>query len=277
MNSRLCTATCVALLLAATSARAQFSIPAPVPGEDFHVEVGAMLWSPDPGLVIGNGALNAVAPGGVDFVREFGLEATRFTEYRAVLKAGKHKFRFARIPIHYEAATALQRTVTFGGRTFDVSANATTDVTWNLLRAGYEYDFVQRPRGLLGFVAEVKHNTVTADVRATSLAGNVSSLSDVTAPIPTLGVIARAYPAKSLGVTFEYTGFKTPGFVRDRLSDVANFDATFKDLDIYATLSLSRFIGLQGGYRRISTDYVVDDDFGDLQLKGGYVGALVRF
>ncbi len=277
MNHRILAATCVALLLTTRDAHAQFSVADPVPGESFRVELGAMLWSPDPGLVIASGGLNAVAPGGVDFVQEFGIQPVRFTEFRGVLKAGRHKFRFARVPVHYEAATTLQRTVSFGGRTFDVSANATADLTWTLLRAGYEYDFVQKSRGLLGIIAEVKHNTVAADVRATSTVGNVSTLSEATAPIPTLGVIARAYPIKSVGLTFEYGGFKIPGFVRKRLSDVAEFDATFKDLDVYATVSLSRFFGLQGGYRRISTDYVVDDDSGDLQLKGTYVGALVRF
>jgi hypothetical protein len=277
MQIRSLLAACVTVLLTAPPASAQFSVADPALGEHFTVELGAVLWSPEPRIFIGSGGLNALAPNGVDFVQEFGLDTTRFTELRAVLKGGAHKFRFAKVPIRYANTAVLQRTLSFGGQTFNVSANASADLTWDLWRVGYEYDFVRRDRGLIGFIAEVKHNTVTADLRATSTLGNVSTTSEASAPIPALGVIARGYPHKNVGITVEYSGFKTPGFIRKRLSDVANFDATFKDFDLYGTVSISRFFGLQGGYRWISADYVVDDDTGDLGLKGTYFGALVRF
>ena len=47
-------------------------------------------------------------------------------------------------------------------------------------------------------------------------------------------------------------------------------------IDLYATGSFTRNLAVQGGYRRITANYVVDDDTGDLKLKGMYFGGLVR-
>jgi hypothetical protein len=270
-------AVCVALTATAPRADAQFSVADPAAGENFHVELGAMWWSPDPGIVIGSGDLSALGPNGVDFVQEFGIKKARFTEFRAVLRAGKYKFRFAKVPMRYQEQAVLQRTIAFAGRQFDVTANTSADLRWDLWRAGLEYDFVKMDRGLIGFIVEVKNNMVTADLRATSAAGNVSTLSEAKAPIPTIGAIARVYPHKYVGITAEFTGFKAPGFIRDRFMDATTFEANFRDLDVYATASITRFFGVQGGYRRISADYIVDDDSGDLKMSGTYFGALVRF
>ena len=264
------------LALIPGAASAQFAVATPPPpGENFHVELGAMLWWPEPAIVIGAGGL---LPGGaVDFVQDFGVETTRFTEFRAVLRAGKNKFRFARVPMHYAAQAQLQRTIVFGGRTFDVNADATADLRWELWKLGYEYDFVKKGRGLLGFIVEVAHNKITTDVRATSSLGSASSLNEITVPVPTLGLVARVYPHKVLGITAEFSGFNAPGFIRDRLVDANEFDASYREFDIYATASISRFFGVQGGYRTIKADYTVDFDSGDLEMKGPYVGALIRF
>ncbi len=67
-----------------------------------------------------------------------------------------------------------------------------------------------------------------------------------------------------------------PGFLADKLTDVAedaiegDASATMRDLDIYVTGSITRFFGLQGGYRWLSADYEIDNDLGDLKMKGLY-------
>ena len=61
----------------------------------------------------------------------------------------------------------------------------------------------------------------------------------------------------------------------DSLSD--EFSAKLFDFDIYGTVSLGRNVGIQGGYRSVVAEYLVDEDSGDLKLKGLYFGGLVRF
>jgi len=266
----------VCTLLAAARADAQFSVPRPAPAEEYVVELGLVWWTPAPGLEIQTGALAALGENRVDFVSEFNIENARFTEFRATLKGGKHKLRFARVPMRYQESATLTRTIDFGGVTFPVSVPATADLEWELWRIGYEWDFVQADRGFVGLLTEVKVNQIRAELTATGLG---SELTEVTAPVPTIGVVLRGYPGRHVSITGEFTGFSVPGFVGGWVSDAVgnDFEAKMFDMDIYATINLGRHLGVQGGYRSLNANYTVDEDSGDLEMKGLYFGGLLRF
>jgi hypothetical protein len=278
MHMRTTLPVCLLLSLFASQAHAQFRVANPPPGEDYHVEVGLMLWKPTPGIIIGSDSLNVVNPTGVDFVQEFAIEDKRFNEFRGVLRGGKNALRVSHVDMTYNEAARLQRTIQFGGRTFTVNADATADLQWELWRVGYERDFVRNDHGLFGVIAEVNFNHVVADLRAGDGLTAVTSLTDEKVPVPAFGVIGRGYLHRNVSVTFEFTGFKLPGFLARKLSDLADgeAEANLKDLDIYVTGSITRFFGIQAGYRYLSADYVIDDDLGDLQMKGPYIGGMVR-
>jgi hypothetical protein len=264
-------------LLVAGRAEAQFAVENPTPGEDFHAEFGVMFWPPAPELRLQTGALAQLGESEVDLVREFGIEHKRFTEFRVVLKPGrKHKIRFSYVPIQYNEDAVLQRTITFGGQTFPVAVPATANLKWDLWRFGYEWDFVSLDRGLLGFVGELKYNKVSAELAAT---GFGAELTEAQAPVPTIGIVGRLYPHRNFSVTTEFGGFKMPGFIASRISEAVSgdFEAKLFDFDIYGTASLGRHVGVQGGYRSVSAEYLVDQDAGTLKMKGLYFGGLVRF
>jgi hypothetical protein len=264
-------------LFAVPQADAQFRPEAPAVGEDFHVELGMNFWQPTPSIVIGSDSLRPVSTSGLDFVQEFGIEDTRFREFRAVLHGGKSKLRISHVDMKYNEAATLRHAIIVGGRPIDVAAAATADLEWDLWRIGYEHDFVKNPRGLLGFVAEMNFSHVVADLNATSQGFTARSLTDEKVPFPALGVVARVYPHKNIGVGGEWTGFKMPGFIADRLTDSNNGDAHLRNWDVYVIGSITRYFGIQGGYRALKADYTLDDKTGDLQMKGPYLGAMVRF
>ena len=257
-----------ACLLVTSRAEAQFTVADPAPAENFNVELGVMFWQPTPTLLIQTGALTRITGGAVDFVQEFDIENRRYPEFRVVGKGGKHKFRFSYIAIRYDEEATLQRTVTFGGRTFNVGLPATADLRWDLYRIGYEWDFVARDRGFVGVVAELKHNKVSADLAALAVG---SEFYEATAPVPGIGIVGRGYPHPAVAITAEFTGFKLP----DSISE--EFEAKLFDFDISATVNFGRHAGIQGGYRSVVAEYLVDDDAGDLKLKGLYFGGVVRF
>ena len=101
------------------------------------------------------------------------------------------------------------------------------------------------------------------------------------APIPTIGLIARVYPHRAFSITTEFSGFKMPGFIGNRISDALgdddDFDAKVFDFDVYGTLNFGRHVGVQAGYRSLTADYLIDEDSGDLEMKGMYFGGLLRF
>ena len=265
-------------LFASTQANAQFRPDAPMPpGENFHVELGLMFWQPTPGIVIGSDSLQAVNATGVDLVQQFSIDKQRFKEFRAVLRGGKNKLRISHVDMVYNETATLQQAVVIGGRPFNIAANATADLDWELWKLGYEHDFVKSAHGLLGFIAEVNFNHVVANLNASSQGFTASSLTDEKVPFPALGAVARVYPHKNVGIGAEWTGFKMPGFIANKLTDTDNGAAHMKNFDAYVIGSITRYFGVQGGYRALSADYLLDTDTGDLEMKGFYFGGMVRF
>jgi hypothetical protein len=247
------------VLLGTATAHAQ------LPAEDHVVELGVMFWKPSPQLTLSTDDLAGAGINEVDFVQEFGIEDKYFPEFRATI-GRSHKLRASFVTFSYDAETTITRTIQFQGRTFNIGAPATADIKWNLYKFGYEWDFVSRERGFFGFIADLKYNKVVASIDSPALTS--AAATDTTAPIPTLGVIGRGYLAPALSITGEFTGLS---ITRDE------FEGKFFDFDLYGTVSFGRNVGVQGGYRSVVVDYLVDEDSGDLKMKGPYFGALVRF
>jgi hypothetical protein len=251
------------------SAEAQFNVETPLPpAERYHLEFGVGFWSPEPEVVI-----RFDGPAGlgtdVDFVQEFGITKKRFREVRGTLKPGrKHKVRFEYVPFKYDATATIQRTFVFGGREFSLGVPASTDVTWDLWKFAYEWDFISRSAGYAGLVVDVKYNKISAEVSA---AGLGSEIAEANTPVPGIGGIARGYLSKNFSVTGEFTAFKMPDSISEEI------DGTFYDFDVYGTVNLGRYLGIQGGYRSITVDYLASEDAGALKMKGTYFGGVVRF
>lgn len=227
-------------------------------------EVGIMLWKPSPELVLSTDTLSGFSVSEVDFVQEFAIEDKWFPEYRATL-GRSHKFRFGYVKFSYEADATIQRTFIFQGRPFTVGAPASTDIEWTLWKLGYEWDIVSREQGFFGVFTDLKINKVVASVDSPALRS--AATTDVTAPVPTIGVIGRGYLSPQVAITGEFSGLKISN---------DEFDVKFLDFDIYGTIG-SRNSGVQIGYRSVIADYLVDEDTGDLKMKGMYFGGFVRF
>ena len=255
----------VALCFTALTIDARRADAQVLPAEDHVVELGVMFWTPSPELTLSTDDLAGSNVDEVDFVQEFGIEDKMFPEFRATI-GRSHKFRLSYVSVQYDEETTLQRTIVFQGRTFEVNVPASADIKWDLWRFGYEWDFVSRERGFFGLLAEVKYNKVEASIDSPALTS--AATTDQTAPVPTIGVIGRGYVAPMFSITGEFSGLSIS---RDE------FDVSFFDFDLYGTLSFGRHVGVQGGYRSVVADYVIDEDAGDLKLQGPYFGGVVRF
>ena len=276
MRFRFAFVVCAALFFAGR-ADAQYSVQEAAAGENFHIELGLIFWKPTPDLLIQTGSLAALGQPAVNFVQEFAIQNTRFNEFRGVIKAGrKHKVRVSHVSMGYNQAATLQRSINVGGTTYPVSVPATADLRWEIWRFGYEWDFVAAPRGVIGLITELKVNKVSATLAAS---GYANSITDVDAPIPAIGFTARAYPHRLFSITSEFTGFKLPGFIGKKINNAVNdnFDARMYDFDLSGTVSFTRYLGAQGGYRRVTANYLIDPDSGDLKMSGMYFGGLLRF
>ncbi len=222
-----------------------------------------MFWKPSPGVVLSSGARGTP----IDFVSQFSIEVKKFREFRVVLKAAqKQKLRFSTVPITYSGSANLNQPIIFQGQTYNVGLPATAELKWTLMRFGYEWDPISTNMGFAGVIVDAKYNKMNAQLSAPSPVGTTTFERNVT--VPTIGGIGRGYLSQYTSVTAEFTALK---FNRGGLN------AKFYDFDVYGTANFGRYIGAQIGYRRVTVDYVVDDDTGNLKMKGPYVGGVLRF
>lgn len=260
-----CAVLCVASLLIAGLNAAPVAAQGAetLPGEAFHVEFVTAWWQPQPGLTIQTGQLTDAGITDFDFAEEFNLEHERFNDFRLVFKPTTgHKIRFSYLPMRYDQGATLVRPIQFNGHTY--SGGAALDIKWSLWQLGYEWDFLQRERGFVGLLGEVKYNDIRATVRSVGRSDWAASK----AAVPTIGIIGRQYLHRNVAISGELSGLKVPG---------DSFDVSFWDFDVSATASLSRHLGLEGGYRTVTADYAIDEDRGDLSMRGIYVALVSRF
>jgi hypothetical protein len=259
----------LALVGGATPAQAQYGVQTTsrATGENYHVEISGSLWDPTPAIFITSESLEGIPGSRIDFVEDLGIEKSWFRQLKVVLRPStKHKFRFEYTPIKYEAETILQRNLVFNGILFPVAIEVQSEVKWRAFRFAYQYDFFYRDRGFVGLVLEAKYT----DVEASLVNDFDSEFVRARAPIPAIGIIGRGYVAPNISITGEFTFFKVPDIDE-------SYGGRYFDLDIYGTVNFIENVGVQGGYRSFDVIYKVDQDDGDLQIRGLYFGGVVRF
>ena len=259
-------------LFAAAPASAQYQRYRPPTGpaaESWHVEFSFGTWQPGPDFTV-SGASGGLAGTEIDARNDLGVQSKLLEEFRLVLKPGqKHRFRLVYEPGSYSASTVLARTIGFGGQTLASGATVATSVDWTSWRFGYEYDFISRPSGFVGFITDIRYDNVSVSLASPP----VAAATRVRTPFPMIGGVVRIYPAQYLGLTAEFTGMKLPGRVRE----LTGYDGHAFDLDLYATITFGRSVGVRTGYRSMNVYYEWEMSHADLTRRGPYVMGVVRF
>ena len=266
-----------AVLLLAAPAFAQFAPRAmndPATGEQYHIEASAGFWLPKTQMTISSEALG-IQGSDINFKRDLGLKDQNFKELHLVLRpARKQKLRFGYIPINFEQEAILTRDVIFQGIRYRVGLPVNSQLNWKAYRFTYEYDFISRNKGFVGFMLDAKYTDVKAALQSPIDLESIHAR----APIPTLGGIARYYVVPNISITGELSGFKIPDSVSKQ------YKAHYLDLDIYGTLNVTNNFGVQAGFRTFDVGYNIKDDdsvtttdAGSFVLKGLYFGGVVRY
>jgi hypothetical protein len=233
-------------------------------GEDYHVEGALTFWRTDPAIQIASESLGI--PGTtIDAVEDLGFESQTVRDFKVVLRpTRKFKFRLGYTPIKYDVESTLERTIVFNGQRYDVGLPVNSVLEWKAWRFGIEYDFIYRDRGFAGFIVEAKYTDMNIELTSPI----ASEFTHVKVPIPTIGGIGRVYVTDNVSITGELTGLSL---------SIDEDEGKYFDLDIYGTVNFTNNVGAQVGFRRITVDYVVDTDTGDLKLGGLYFGGVARF
>ncbi len=86
-----------------------------------------------------------------------------------------------------------------------------------------------------------------------------------------MGGIGRVYVVPNISITGELTGFKLPEGIDE------DYRGRYFDFDLYGTVNFSDNFGALLGYRSLDVFYKVEEDTGDLTLKGLYFMGVARF
>ena len=173
-------------------------------GENYNVEVALDFWTPDRDIQVSSQSLGIIGTT-IDAVTDLGFQSETFRDWNIVLRPSKKfKFRFGYTPIDYEAESVLTRDIVFNGQKYTLGLPITSDLDWKVWKIGLEYDFVYGEHGFFGFITDVKYTHAQVYIASPLTA----EFTKVNAPIPTIGAIARVYPAKGLALTGEITGMK---------------------------------------------------------------------
>ena len=239
-------------------------------GEDYHIEAAYSFWNAEPSLIVNSESLEILGTD-VNLITDLGVERKRLAMFDVVLRpAKKHRFRFQRTPIKYEVdAFPVTREFIFNGQRYRAGLPVTTSVDFTTYRFGYEYDFLYFKKGFFGVLLDLKYTNV--DVSLDSPIG--AEFVSAAAPIPTIGFVGRGYILPNLAINGELSLFRMPNSLKEQLEG----EGRYTDIDVNGTYNMTKSFGVKMGYRRTTVFYDVDLDTGDLQFKGLYFGAVVRY
>ena len=258
------------LVCLAVPAHAQYQ-PKPLKdaaiGESFHIEASGDIWMPSASISVRSEGLG-IEGNQIDMKRDLGVVDKHMSALGVVLRpAPRHKFRFEYLPITYEAASILRKDVIFNGIRYRANLPVNTLFDWKTYSMGYEFDFVEKKWGYVGFILEVKYT----DVKVNLDNPIERQFAHARGPIPAIGGVGRVYLVPKVSVTGELSAFKIPDSIDNR------YNAHYVDLNIYGTVNFTNNIGVKGGFRSRDVGYLIKSDSGSFVLKGLFFGAVLRY
>jgi len=241
-------------------------------GEKYHVEVAGSLWNPTLFGQISSDQFGIVGSD-IDLTSDLGYQQTRFKDLRVVVRpAKKHKLRFQYTPANYTASTTFRRNIVFNGILYPVAVPVTSELNWDVMRFGYEYDFLYKSRGYAGVLLEGRYTTFDATLKSPI----ANEFTTARAPLPAFGFVGRGYPLPYLAVNFDLSMFNLNA-LHLPASLIKDTSATYYDLDIDGTINFTENVGVQVGWRKMTTTLGLSGDRGNLKFQGLWFGAALRY
>ncbi len=232
-------------------------------GENYFIELEGRYWRPklDSTVKVEDNGIGTE----IKLVDDLGMESRKdFYEGRAQIKfAKKHKFNLSYIPIRWEAAKNITKTIQFAGKTYSAGTRVQSKLDLQLVKGGYEYDFLAGKYGFLGASFDVM--AANADVELKAPAILLDQEEEQLLPIPMIGLKGRIYPVKWVNVTGSVAGLPlgSYGYILDAEASV--------------TINPVNYVGISGGYRYLRAKAEYQNDLFNFTLDGPFVALNIRF
>lgn len=206
--------------------------------EKSKLEITGSYWNIDStGTIKANGTP-------VNFKSDLGVTqgVATFTGKLVFKPARKHKILVEGTPYRLDGSQSLTRSITYNGTTYNLNDKVVSHASLDYVYGGYQFDFLSRPQGHLGFNVGGAYLTATGTVTSTTT--NLTATKSETIGLPLAGVEFRAFPVRKK-LLFEVNG-EVKGMA-------------FGDYGHYVQVSGNAGIGIgpilvEGGYRLADID-----------------------
>ncbi len=198
----------------------------------------------------------------MDFEKDLGVDTEEnFLEARITLQMGKHSIRYAFVPMSWDGAKTITRSINFAGRTYSVNTAVTSSLDVDYHRLGYQYDFISVAGNRLGVIAELKYMDIDASLKSAT----IDEAESLAMGFPAIGVAFRLGLPALFSIEGELTGMTYGG------------DAHFVDGEVGVNIRPMPLMTISGGYRYLQLYAENDDDKVDLELTGPFIMFRVGF
>lgn len=215
----------------------------------------------DSKIKISNGSADGTE---LDPVGDLGFEKKKkFWEVRASLGDASNKIRYSFVPLKWNAAATISRSVVFNGKTYSASTPVTSELKVNYHRLGWEYDIVEKLGNKFGYIFDIKYFDINASLNAPSVGLNESKSMKVA--VPTMGFLFQVGLPYLINISAEATGAKIAS------------DKYLYDAEAAVTMKLAAFLSVSGGYRILKFHFEKDNNLGAFALKGPYAALKAEF
>lgn len=230
--------------------------------EMLSIKVGYQNLTPSGQFASREGLVNTV----IDLENDFGIDEEAELVAEAAVQLGAFRLSAGYMPLNYSGTSTLARSITFNGRTFNATEQATGSLDVDLYDLGltwYLLNIDDMPvRVQVG--PELSIKVFDGEASIVSQTTGLSEAVSGTAPVPTLGLRARVGLGDMLSLAA-------------RVGYVEYNDNSFLDADGQVEFSPLPMFGIFAGYRYLDLEVDEGDLFVDATFDGPYGGLLVRF
>jgi hypothetical protein len=195
----------------------------------------------------------------IDGTETLGLEGASTNAARATIRfSSSFKLRGSWTQVDFLGDKMTPTTFTFGDETFFAGDQVITRVKGALYTADFQYDFVKRREGFMGFFLGAVYLDADSVLVAPTAGKQVAQTGKV--PVPLIGLCGRTYYGRRFSFEGEFGG----GTIGSR--------GKVWSVSLTARLHLSDRLAAVGGYRRLSMRGHDDRDSVDVKMSGWLFG-----
>ena len=231
------------------------SLPAP---EQYKLRVEFFEWHPTLTSQLQFGTTGL--PGDLlDLKNDLGIaDSNTFEIVGTVQFSPGQKIRGSYTKLDYSGTTNASRTFNFNGSTYTVGSRVLSSLQGSYFQAHYEWDFIKSQGGYLGLMIGGELVRTTASIQAPDLA--ISSSSDISVPVPTIGAAGRLYVGR-ISIGGDASGL------------TIGKRGNLYDLNGAAQFHVSDRLAVEGGYRLFHGKGTQGLQFLTFQQSGWHFGA----